>query len=362
MVSPENQRSADIIAEHDSEISEVQQPKARVLIVDDNHVNLDTMKSMMKFYSIRADCVDNGQKAVAAVSSGNFCYNAVFMDYLMPEMDGIATTRAIRNIGSDYALKLPIIALTADDNIDNENMFLNNDFQAYLIKPIDIESLHEVILQWVQTQSSLSGQTSDITTTTTNNDKLKDLHISGLDITLGLARFGGDVDAYIDVLRSYTANTRRLLVSIEYNDGIIPTDYMIIIHGIKGSSRSIFANEIAIAAELLEKAYARGDFGYVTTHNSEFIKNLDVLISELEKTLTDIAGADKRNTIKKPDPGVLDDLLLACESYDMNKIALALNKLEKYDYEYDNEIVIWIRENVDLMNFTDIAEKLRMKT
>ena len=335
--------------------------KTRVLIVDDNQTNLDAAKGMMKPYGIKTDCVDSGQKAVAAITAGHFRYNAIFMDYMMPDMDGIETVRVIRNIGTEYALKVPIIALTANAAAVNEEMFLKYGFQAFLEKPIDILRLDEVMEKWVfdnELEAAPKERKLQKNNSTKDAVKLKNRKITGLDIEKGIKRYGGDEEAYLDVLRSFAANTRNILKSIENADERIPAEYGIIVHGIKGSSRGIFADEVGNAAEKLEKASKAGDFKYVSANNREFVESIRQLIHELEEMIKAVNSEDQKQMKDKPDAASLAGLLAACEAFEIEKVYEAMKDLERYEYKSGNELVSWLRENADLMNYTLIADRL----
>ncbi|MCL1941828.1 MAG: ATP-binding protein, partial [Synergistaceae bacterium] len=127
-------------------MSRVNLSYARVLVVDDVVTNLDVAKGFMKPYGMQIDCVSSGQKAIDAVRDESVRYNAIFMDHMMPGMDGMEATRIIREeIGSEYAKTVPIIALTANAIAGNEEMFLGSGFQAFISKPIEIDRLDAVI-------------------------------------------------------------------------------------------------------------------------------------------------------------------------------------------------------------------------
>ena len=126
-------------------------PYARVLAVDDMEYNLEVVKGMMKLYGITVDCANSGQKAVDAVKSEKVKYNAIFMDYMMPEMDGLEAACIIRNeIGTEYARTVPIIALTADTVAGTAEMLLQNGFQGYVSKPISMKEMNSVINTFVR--------------------------------------------------------------------------------------------------------------------------------------------------------------------------------------------------------------------
>jgi CheY-like chemotaxis protein len=124
---------------------------ARLLIVDDVEINLEIAKGMMEIYGPQIDCVSSGPQAVDLIREGAVKYDAIFMDHMMPGMDGIEAVRIIRNeIGTGYARTVPIVALTANAIISNEKMFLEYGFQALLPKPIELKKLDAVLSKWVK--------------------------------------------------------------------------------------------------------------------------------------------------------------------------------------------------------------------
>jgi signal transduction histidine kinase/CheY-like chemotaxis protein len=126
---------------------------ARVLVVDDLPTNLDVAAGMLRKYKMRVDCVDNGSDAVNRIASGEPFYDAVFMDHMMPGMDGVEATVKIRALGTEYAQNIPVIALTANAVAGSEKMFLDNGFSAFLPKPFNVMSLDSIIQRWVRDKS-----------------------------------------------------------------------------------------------------------------------------------------------------------------------------------------------------------------
>jgi signal transduction histidine kinase/ActR/RegA family two-component response regulator len=123
---------------------------ARVLVVDDFTANLDVAAGMLRKYKMRVDCVTNGREAINSIVSGEPAYDAVFMDHMMPEMDGVEAVAAIRALDTEYAKNIPIIALTANAVTGSEQMFLDNGFNAFLPKPFNVMSLDAVVQKWVR--------------------------------------------------------------------------------------------------------------------------------------------------------------------------------------------------------------------
>jgi signal transduction histidine kinase/CheY-like chemotaxis protein len=123
---------------------------AKVLVVDDFPTNLDVAGGMLRKYKMQVDCVMSGYEAVNRITAGEPVYDVVFMDHMMPGMDGVEATKAIRKLGTEYARNIPIIALTANAVAGNEQMFLDNGFSAFLPKPFNAISLDSIIQRWVR--------------------------------------------------------------------------------------------------------------------------------------------------------------------------------------------------------------------
>ncbi len=119
-------------------------PEAKVLVVDDNAVNLKVAEGFMKRYDIRIETAMSGREAIEKVK--NKKYDIIFMDHLMPEMDGIEAFREIRNIENDYAKDIPVIALTANVAGNVEKMFMKEGFRGFMGKPIQSDVLSAILL------------------------------------------------------------------------------------------------------------------------------------------------------------------------------------------------------------------------
>ncbi|MDR2728464.1 MAG: response regulator [Chitinispirillales bacterium] len=332
-------------------------PYARVLLVDDVATNLDIAKGMMKRYGMQIDCVSGGRQAIDAIRNEDVRYNAVFMDHMMPEMDGIEAVRRIREeIGTEYAKTVPIIALTANAIVGNESMFLNKGFQAFIPKPIEIKRLDSVIRQWVQNKparNEIPAVNSKISVP--NQSRVK---IDGVDVDKGIEGFGGDEQVYFDVLRSFSSNTPALLEKIKTvtKEGL--PYYATIAHGIKGASRGICAQTVGDKANIMEKAAKAGDYDFVIANNDSFLETICKLLSQINDALPHTNANSPKPEQKKPDRKILDRLLDACDNYDMDGIDAAAAELDSYKYESGGELAAWIIEKVNQSAYGQIARKL----
>jgi signal transduction histidine kinase/CheY-like chemotaxis protein len=357
-------------------------PYAKVLVVDDVNTNLDVARGLLKRYGITVDCVSSGQDAIDRIRSGDPKYNAIFMDHMMPGMDGIEAVRIIRNeIDGDYAGAVPIIALTANAIIGNEEMFLNNGFQAFLTKPIDIIKLNEVVNRWVRDKEYEKElrQTQGLPETAPGGldmrnaeEKAKNIKIKtflmenpidGVDTQKALERFGGGKD-WLEAVGSYIKNTPAMLEDLKnISAGEISEEnldkYRIIVHGIKGASRSISADAAGALAEKLEKAARERDAELLRNETSSFIDLAAKLIGKFTELIKKQDASFSKPGMPAPDPEIIQKIYEAAASYNMQALDKALEMLEQYSYDSGGELVSWLREQADFSEFDSISEKLK---
>jgi CheY-like chemotaxis protein len=140
--SPAEAQSEDAVVEH----GEFSAPSATILVVDDIDINREVCAAMLEAFSIKADLASGGRKAIELAAANH--YDIIFMDHMMPEMDGIETTKHIRTF-NNYCASVPIIALTANVINGAEQMFMENEFNGLLAKPIEFASLNQCLRRWL---------------------------------------------------------------------------------------------------------------------------------------------------------------------------------------------------------------------
>jgi signal transduction histidine kinase/CheY-like chemotaxis protein len=383
-------------------------PNARVLVVDDVSTNLDVAKGMMKSYGMQIVCVMSGIEAIELIREGEK-FDAVFMDHMMPEMDGIEAVRIIREeIGTNYARSVPIIALTANAISGNEEMFLDHGFQAFLSKPIDIVKLDSAIRLWIKpnydpilgageplsnelcspapspippavapavagTPSTTAPamapavQPATAPATAPAAPPAPSLHLEqafdgsayGFSVEEALRRFSGDSEVLMDVLRSYSENTPELLdkMSIAASTKDLET-YAVTVHGVKGSSRGICAMKLGDEAERLEAAAKAGDETYIEAHNDSFIRKTCIFNDKLKKLIASAQSATTKPKAAEPNRTLIAKIYDACHRFGMDDADEAVSELERYDYQKGNDLVAWLRRMIDKMEFEVITNKL----
>jgi CheY-like chemotaxis protein/anti-sigma regulatory factor (Ser/Thr protein kinase) len=342
-------------------------PYGRVLVVDDVPTNLDVARGLLLPYGLSIDCVSSGQDAIDRVRNGTVQYDVIFMDHMMPGMDGIEAARIIRNeIGTEYAKTVPIIALTANALAGNEEMFLNAGFNAFIAKPIDIMRLDVLLNQWVRDKQSeeILRQAESLRMEMNSVEAeletilLETYGVEGIDMEAGIARYEGEA-AYMGVLRSYAIHTPELLEKLRALSPDTLPDYAIAVHGLKGASYGICAEGIGKQAEKLEQAAKAGDYGTLERENAGFIHQVDLVLANLGKTLESAAkGAPGRERASSPDPGLLKKLLEASKRFKPVLMEEIITALEAYEYESGGDLIPWLREQLDNLEYDVIQERL----
>jgi len=227
-----------------------------ILVVDDVEVNLEVIKLFLKPYDIYVETAESGQQAIALIKDKTE-YGLIFMDHLMPIMDGIETVKIIRSMDSEYARKVPIIALTADTTPGSEKKFLGNGFSDFMPKPIDARNLDICLKKWLGDIAVNIG--------------------SFIDFEDGIARFGSE-EKFKKVILSFKKNVPTILKELEQNNG---DDYIISIHNLKGCARTIFVNEIGDRAQELEMAARKGNWELVKNKNSALIEDVQKFVDAI---------------------------------------------------------------------------------
>jgi len=130
-------------------------PEAAILVVDDVVTNLKVVKGLLAPYGMQISLCKNGEMALEAVQANH--YDIVFMDHLMPGVDGVEATEQIRKLGTEdkYFVELPIVALTANAVTGAREFFLKNGFSDFMSKPMDVVKLHSILEKWLPKEKQI---------------------------------------------------------------------------------------------------------------------------------------------------------------------------------------------------------------
>ncbi|MCL2187229.1 MAG: ATP-binding protein [Defluviitaleaceae bacterium] len=285
-------------------------PNARVLIVDDIKTNLKVGQGLLKPFKMQVDLCDSGKSAIEAVC--NFDYDLIFMDHMMPEMDGVEAVKIIRGLGEKHA-KMPIVALTANAIVGAREMFLQNGFDDFLSKPIEIAKLGSMLSKWIPKEK----QEVEI-----NDEEVireifdtPEINIDGVNTALGITRAGGDIDSYLEILSVFyedgTKKITDLAECVQRNDLSLYTTY---VHAIKSAAANIGAISLSEDAKKLEAAGREGNAQFIALNNAALENKLKILLNNINNIV-----ADKKETA--PEEILLDTAEL---QFILDKFKIAL--------------------------------------
>jgi len=354
-------------------------PYGNILVVDDVETNIYVAVGLMKLYRLQVDTAMSGQESIDKIKEGKI-YDIIFMDHMMPEMDGIEAAKHIRDLG----YSAPIIALTANAVAGQADMFLKNGFDDFIAKPIDIRQMNTILNKFVrdkqpaeiinsastekksgfenenaEAQAYLNLLPKNGARSEASGAELLNKKIDGLDIAKGLERYSSDEQQYLKILRSYKTTVRSMLEEIEEEpDDKTIKNYEIKVHGIKGTSLDIFAEKIGLEAKQLEEAAKTGNFNYIKEYHKTFLADALKLTGDLEKMLDSLDTENPRPLKDSPDIETLKQFLAACRDYDIDDADEAMAEIEKYEYRTDGYLADWLRDNIERTNFKEIIAKL----
>jgi signal transduction histidine kinase/CheY-like chemotaxis protein len=262
---------------------------ARILVVDDVAMNLDVVRGLVRPYGLTMDGVRSGPEAIEFIRAGTPHYDLIFMDHMMPGMDGMEASRIIRSLDSAYAKKVPIIALTANVMSGEMNMLLDSGIDDYLAKPIEIRKLNHILEKWVPPEKQTKRTAPDRSRT---GESPSAFSIPGVDTGKGQNNTGGTAKGYYAILGVFCSEMREHIPRIQ--EALETRDYQLyttLVHALKGSSRSIGAFKLGELAADLEDAGRKQNLSHLEDKTGPLITELQELIEQITKTLrTEIAN------------------------------------------------------------------------
>jgi CheY-like chemotaxis protein len=282
----------------DSTVVKFNAPEARILVVDDIQTNLEVTRGLLSPYDMQVDICLSGLEAIQMAEANR--YDLIFMDHMMPEMDGIETAKRIRGLGSAY-YKTPIIALTANAVVGAKEMFLENDFNGFLSKPVDIPKLNALLEKWVPKKK----QKPAVKKVIAGSESDANILIEGVDVKSGIARMGGSSASYLRTLGIFSSNGREKVDEIKKS--LLSNNmslFTITVHALKGAAANIgaaafseTAREMEMAGKREDRAFIKENIGRLLTELGALLRNIDrAILAEKEKTVSK-TGVD-RETVR----------------------------------------------------------------
>ena len=257
-------------------------PMANVLVVDDTPINLVVFKNLLKATKIQIDEANDGFESLAKTKQNK--YDIIFLDHMMPEMDGIKTLEKMKEDAADLNRDTPVICLTANAISGAREKYISAGFDDYLSKPIDSDKLEDLVYQYLPKDKIIA--VSDISSD--EDDEMEvDVSVfaslSGLDVNKGLENCGSAA-GYKTVLDMFYKGIKSRVKQIQtFFDNEDWENYTIKVHALKSSARIIGATELSEDAYKLEKAGKENRHEYIIEKNKKFLKDCLVVREMLDK-------------------------------------------------------------------------------
>lgn len=275
-------------------------PKARILVVDDVEMNLKVVKGLLRETEIQIDTAMSGKECLEWIRKQS--YDMIFLDHMMPEMDGIETLRQMRRTEGYSDCAVPVIALTANAISGSKEVYLNAGFNDYLSKPVREEALLGMLRKYlrgelIENREEASGsqcRLSDTPVDESGGKRAEDT--AGTGMTEGLSRYEGILDTqtgmtycmddenfYMEMIADYREGdkTEKLQAYFATEDW---GNYEILVHALKSTSLTIGAATLSKEAKALEYACKEGNIAYVKEHHAEVMERYRILLDRIGRT------------------------------------------------------------------------------
>ena len=318
-------------------------PEARVLIVDDNVTNLKVAEGLMRPYKMKISTAVSGREALNLVKKRE--YDVIFMDHMMPELDGVETTELIRELDGEYYKKLPIVALTANAVNGAREMFLASGFNDFIAKPIELSFLDRVLRSWLPADKIQSTSEMQRVPEEDKDTVLLESFREVVSEEKGLMYAGESRKTYFDNLNTYRRNGEGYKMSLQHRyEQEDWANYIIEVHAIKSSSLSIGAVMLSELAKTLEFAGKEQNYDLIHAKHKNLIVLFERVLEEIEKYLqiNDYLNPEDKEEENDGDLTELweeklaeyvDQICDACDNFDGEGVVVIVNLLAEYSYK-----------------------------
>ena len=284
------------------DVQSILAPDARILVVDDVEMNLRVVQGLLKATRIQIDTAMSGEECLVLVSKKP--YDIIFLDHMMPKMDGIETLRRIKDMTDSPNENTPVIMLTANAIIGAKEEYLQAGFWDYLTKPIREEELQGMLVKYLREELiQYPGECARTAQDDTKEPDTSGLHsesaldreeetgflqnikgITELDIETGFLYCMNDENFYAEMLREYIKGDKSEALE-QFFEAKDWSNYRTAIHALKSTSMTIGATDLSGEAKMLEQAAKEGDEEYIRAHHKGVLEEYRQLTDKLRHIL-----------------------------------------------------------------------------
>lgn len=274
--------------ERDKDLQLFVAPDIKILIIDDNPVNLKVAQGLFSSYQCQIDTVTSGFEALELMMEKPV-YDMLFIDHMMPEMDGVETLQLIRSRLGEYGKKVTAVALTANVLKESQDMFAASGFQGFLAKPIVLRLLHDVMNRLVPEDKKVmieSDEQRRLIGTSISEEDMERISMKGVDVETGLRCCGNRVEEYIKILKIVVADGRnKVRLLKQYAQDKNYEYYGIEAHAFKSVAASIGAMKQSELAREHEFAVKDGCYEIVDKNYMKLINSYQFLLNQIQRVL-----------------------------------------------------------------------------
>lgn len=256
-------------------------PKASVLLVDDNYMNLKVASGLLEPYKVDLNTARSGQECLDMTSERIF--DLILLDHMMPEMDGVET---LRRLQGNKRFDTPVIAVTANAMTGVSQVYKNLGFADYISKPIKEKDLEKILATYLADFEERVEANNMIQEPTRTEVEVDTSTFEELDISLGMEYALHKKNFYIDTLEIYLEETVDSELKMrEFMDAGDMPNYAILVHALKSNSRLVGAKELGDFAERMERNSKAGDLQFIREHHYELMDQLEKVRMEIRSYL-----------------------------------------------------------------------------
>ncbi len=294
---------------HDNDLSGHEHllcPDVRALVVDDEPLNLTVAKGILSKYQMNVTTAVSGTDAVELCRKNE--YDIIFMDHMMPGMDGIETVKEIRALSVTRTREMPIVALTANATSTARELFASEGFNGFVSKPIEIIELERVIKSVLPASLMVFEKIKDNASSDNEEDENKGnssedndyenkepefeemLIKAGVNVNSGLAHVQNDMEFYRTLLEQFYDEADKKQEKLkDYYGKSDYKNYEILVHAIKSTAKMIGANELSDKALALEKAANIKDDKFISNNHLQMVNSFTDTVTVIGKAIGKIA-------------------------------------------------------------------------
>lgn len=343
----------------DNTLRQFTAPNARILLVDDMPVNNKVTEKLLEPLKMHIELASNGKEALDKIFENK--YDLVFMDHMMPVMDGVEAVKKLRNRPEEVYKILPVVVVTGNTTDEEKKHYLESGFSDHLSKPIDINDILSCILKWLPEEKVQKAQDTEEKTADTPGDSGQVINIPGIDTKKGIKHSGGPT-VFMELLgdvHDLIDDKSSLIGKYLADDDIIA--YTTQVHALKTTCRMIGAMDLAEGFHTLEKLGNSNEKDKLEELTPGVLETFMDLKQYLEPYAQKKTGPDKEFN-KEEILLTMKNLAVSIKDFDLTKTDELMNQASSYNYPDelagDVDTLRKLINDIDYVEAKNVIEKI----